>query len=136
IYPDTAGNNSNTIPLVERLLDKLPELPRSKDRGQILVLDVVERRVVGKVPGGSAAFSPDGRWLATINDEGVVRVWEMPLGRRWGRGLAYAASLVFGSCLLLALLGKVRRQLWRRRAAERNARSEGDAVQPTASPVA
>jgi hypothetical protein len=80
------------------------------------VLDVVERRVVGKAPGRSAAFSPDGRWLATINDEGIIRVWEMPFGRPWGRGLAYAAGIVFGGWLMIALFGKVWRRLWRKRA--------------------
>jgi hypothetical protein len=125
--PDVATKTPTTIPVVEHVVRKLPELPPSKDRGRILVLDVMERRVVGKVPGRSAALSPDGRWLATINDEGIVRVWEMPFGRPWGRGLAYAAGLVFGSWILIVLLVKAWRW-WRRRPAEPDALSEGDAA--------
>jgi len=121
---DGYGKNPDSIRIVDELVEELPSLPVSRDRAQIMVLDAVERRVVGKVPGRSAAFSADGRWLATINSEGVVRVWEVPFGRPWGRGSAYAAALVFGAWLLIALIGKVRRRLWRRRGVEHDAPGE------------
>jgi len=113
---DAIAKSPNTIPIVERIIDRLPKLPEPTERRRVLVLDPVDRCIVGTLPGRSAAFSADGRWLATINSEGVVRVWEVPFGRPWGRGLAYAAALVFGSWLLIALSGKIWRRLWRRKA--------------------
>jgi hypothetical protein len=110
------AKKSKSLPVIDELVEELPALRSSRDQRRILVLDLIERRVVGKVRGRYAAFSSDGHWLATIDGEGVVRVWEMPFGRPWGRGAAYAAGLVFGGWFVLALLGKLRRRLWRRRA--------------------
>src|SRR5262249_49150516 len=71
-----------------------------RERQQILVWDVVERRELARLPGSSAAFAGDGRWLATLDEAGVVRVWEVPVRRPWARILAYAAACALGCCVL------------------------------------
>lgn len=60
-------------------------------REQIILWDVSERREVGRLPGKSAAFSRNGHWLASIDADGVLRVWDLPLRRPWERILGFAA---------------------------------------------
>lgn len=89
--------------LSERLFDRRAAYqPR-----EILVLDVIERRTLGRIPGASGMVSGNGRWLATLDADGLVRVWELPVGRPWVRGFAYAAAVLVG----VWVLGR----LWRRR---------------------
>ena len=50
------------------------------DRGWVLVIDAVRRRLaerhhVGVPAQVSVSVSPDGKWLATGDDEGAVRLW-------------------------------------------------------------
>jgi WD40 repeat protein len=99
--------------VVDRLTDKLPDGPDA-DRSRVAVLDVIDRRVSRPVPGREAALSADGRWLATLDADGVVRVWPVPLGRPWVRGFVYAAAVVLGGWGLWRLVGRVRRRLWPR----------------------
>jgi hypothetical protein len=110
----TAGKPSS--PLTDKfagwLARRLPDSDSRRDRSRKIVLDVIDRRVVGDVPGVSAVVSENDRYLASIDADGVVRVWELPLRRPWPRGFAYSAILVFGSWLVLAMLGKLRRRIW------------------------
>jgi WD40 repeat protein len=66
-------------------------------------LDGIDRREIASVPGHSAVFSPNGRWLATIDGDGIVRVWELPLRRPWQRIFGYAAIATL-ACALAFLL--------------------------------
>jgi WD40 repeat protein len=52
--------------------------PPPKEPRHAILLDVAARREVGRYLGGSPRMSRDGRWLATVDDDGVVRVWETP----------------------------------------------------------
>jgi hypothetical protein len=78
------------------------------ERQQVLVWDVVERRELASLPGSSAALSRDGRWLATLDEAGVVRVWEVPVRRPWARILGYTAACALGCWLPAVLLGRLR----------------------------
>jgi len=81
--------------VIQEFADDLDGNPSS--HWQVLLLDIAERRVVAHLPGRSAKWSRDGRWLATIDDAGVLRVWEMPLGERpWRRPIRYAALVALG----------------------------------------
>ena len=66
--------------------------PPSSEGHRIYLLDVSNRRVVGKLPGASASFSPNGRWLSTLDDEGVIRIWQLPLRAPWMSILAAATA--------------------------------------------
>jgi hypothetical protein len=81
------------------------------DRKQVVVWDVLARREVAHVPGRAAAPSADGRWLATIDASGMVRVWEVPPQRPWGRVLGYAAVAALACALALAAAGRLARTL-------------------------
>jgi hypothetical protein len=85
-----------------------------EDRHQIHLLDILERRELARLPGWLARLSGDGGWLATIDEAGVVRVWELPLGRPWGSILAYAAAATLACWLLIVVLNRLRRRSPRR----------------------
>jgi WD40 repeat protein len=94
-----------------RVLDWLPVTlfaRSSAERQQILIWDIVERRELARLTGRSAALSGDGRWLATLDEAGVVRVWEIPMRRPWARILEYAAACSMGCWALATLLGRLR----------------------------
>jgi len=117
-HPEKGPQTPSPFPFLDRMAERLPDFDSDKDRSRVLVVDVIERREVGKVRGQSAAFSEDGRWLATLDAEGVIRVWKMPFGRPWGRGALYAAPLVYGSWTMLKLIGRLRRRIGRKRTDE------------------
>ena len=77
---------------------------------QLLVLDAIDRRVVGRVPGETGTVSPNSQWLATLDADGVVRVWDLPLGRPWLRGFAYAAAVFAGGWVVFGLPRRLRRR--------------------------
>jgi hypothetical protein len=81
-----------------------------KDHQQVIVLDAVERRTLCQVPGITGSVSPNGHWLATLDADGVVRVWELPLGRPWVRGFAYAAAVFLGGWVVFGLPRRLRRR--------------------------
>jgi len=90
---------------------RLPDGPSSQERQRILVIDAIDQRELGHVPGLSAAISDNGRWIATIDAHGVVRVWELPLRRPWLKSCRNAALFVYGGWVVLILLGKLRRRI-------------------------
>ena len=47
-------------------------------RPRVVLWDVAVRREVCILPGSSAVLSAEGRWVATIDNEGMVRMWEIP----------------------------------------------------------
>jgi hypothetical protein len=116
-FNDPDSKSDRSFPLldrvVDRLTDKLPDRPAT-DRSRVVVLDGIDRRVSRPVPGREAALSANGRWLATLDADGVVRVWPVSLGRPWVRGLVYAAAVVLGGWGVGRLVGRVRRRLWPR----------------------
>ena len=93
--------------LVRRYLDWL-SVSSNTERQQILVWDVAKRSELARLPGNSAAFSSDGRWLATLDGSGVVRAWELPVQRPWARILGYAAACALGCWVMAVLLGRLR----------------------------
>ncbi len=84
--------------LVDRIARRIPNRP-NQDEATFVVLDLPRRRVLGKIPGRSAAISREGGFIATLDAEGLVRVWELPLRRPWARGYLYAFAFVFGAWL-------------------------------------
>jgi hypothetical protein len=80
---------------------------------RVLVLDVVRRRELARLPGRSAAFSRDGRWLATLDGAGGVRVWAVPLRPAWARILGYAGAEALVCWVALVLLGRLGRHAGR-----------------------
>src|SRR5205085_1430966 len=58
--------------------------------GFLIVADAATGAVVQRFPGArdgvyQAAFSPDGRWLATVSDSGPVHVWDTATGDEYRR---------------------------------------------------
>src|SRR5262249_59534920 len=51
--------------------------PSTPEDRQVLLWDVAERREEGRLPGSSPRMARNGRWLSTIDEAGVVRVWEV-----------------------------------------------------------
>lgn len=111
VDPDAVPPGGSGVKFLDRagewISERLSNDRRWEDRHQQLVLDVVDRRTLGRVPGVTGTVSPNGQWLATLDADGVVRVWDLPLGRPWVRGFAYAAAVFVG--------GWVVGRLWRRR---------------------
>jgi len=87
------------------------EVPPSVTRQNVLLLDVKKQQVVAQLPGCSAKFSLDGRWLATIDENGNLRVWDLPLRKPWAPifGIAALGTLATSSGMLAF------RNLFRRR---------------------
>jgi WD40 repeat protein len=63
----------------------------ARDQSHVLLIHGFDQREVAYLPGRTATFSASGHWLATIDFDGVVRVWELPLRRPWLRIFGYAA---------------------------------------------
>lgn len=85
---------------------------RTPEPMQVILWDVIERREVTRLTGRSAGFSADGRWLATIDRDGVVGVWAVPVQRPWLRILGYTAGAALGCWAALAGLAVVVRRWW------------------------
>ncbi len=90
------ASSSRTVRYMERIGDRLPSLLDASPRMQIAVLDLTSHQLNGIVPGEAAAISREGKFIATLGDDGLVRVWELPLSRPWARGYLYAVAFVFG----------------------------------------
>ena len=113
-FPDLVQSTSKSTYLTDKIADwvsdRIPNSRSSSERDdKVMVLDAVERREASHVPGLSAAISDNDRWLATLDADGVVRVWELPLRRPWGRGMLYAAAIMMGGWFVLTAVGRLRR---------------------------
>lgn len=104
-----------SLPFIDWLLDQIAP-NRDAARWRVFLFDVVERRKTEELPGGSALFSANGRWLAT-DDEEAIRVWEIPLRRPWLRILLYALLATLATWGFLHLLRHLARQVFHRRQA-------------------
>jgi hypothetical protein len=109
--PDAAA----TTRLEEWIADRFPQ-PSANTGTRILVVDTERRKPAARLPGESAVFSHNGRWLATLDAAGVLRVYELPLQKPWARILGYTALTTLG----FWLVGFVRRFLRSRREAGEN----------------
>jgi WD40 repeat protein len=105
--PPTSGSEH---PAVRWMVNHLSDDAPRRTQGRIAVLDAIDRHVIGHAPGLSAAVSTNDRWLATLDADGVVRVWELPLRRPWGRAVPYAAAVVLGVWGLVRLFARLRRR--------------------------
>jgi hypothetical protein len=93
--------------LEEWIAERLPDRS-AESRTRILVVDTDRQRPVAKLPGESAVFSHNGRWLATLDGGGVLRVYELPLRKPWLRILSYTALTVCVFSFLGFLRGRLR----------------------------
>jgi hypothetical protein len=109
--PDTGVGRSPAVRIGDRLARAVGDEPPDWRR-QILLWDVIERCELARLPGRSAAFSRDGSWLATIDDRGILRVWEVPPRRPWGHILGYAAVASLGCLALLLVIARMGRRVW------------------------
>lgn len=82
---------------------------------QVVVLDTAERREALRVPGKNPALSSNGRWLATVDEEGVIRVWEVPARLPWSHMLGLAVVLGAGTAVGIVLTLRLVRWIWRKR---------------------
>jgi WD40 repeat protein len=96
--------------VADRLAISLSAQPTPEHK-QIILWDVVERREMARLPGRSAAFSQNGRWLAAIDSAGVVRVWEVPTARPWARIVGYAGVATLGCLAGLLFLNQLLRRM-------------------------
>lgn len=65
----------------------------AREEHVILLWDIMDRREVARFRGSSPQASRNGRWLGTIEKDGLVRVWELSIRRPWNRVLGYAAAV-------------------------------------------
>jgi WD40 repeat protein len=74
---------------------------REQETYSTLLYNVHERREIARLPGWHARFSPNGRWLATADKTGRVRIWELPLRRPWLYIVGFASLAAVGCALTL-----------------------------------
>ena len=79
------------------------------------MFDTAERREVLRVPGQRPALSGNGRWLATIDAAGVIRVWEVPARPPWSHMLGLAVALAVMSAVAVVAAVRFGRWCWQRR---------------------
>jgi len=75
----------------------------------------MDRKETIRVQAQSAQFSRDGRLLVTMDDKGIVSVYDLPLRKPWARifGFAAIATLATGG----GMIGLRRLLRWRSRKA-------------------
>jgi WD40 repeat protein/serine/threonine protein kinase len=98
------GKRLNSISGLENVLDGIAVSPD----GQLIALcqkvklsvrradDLQEVWSVAALPQRCATFSPDGKWIATGEQDGAVRLWEVASGGRVQRSLRSHAGSVSG----------------------------------------
>jgi hypothetical protein len=83
-----------------------------EDRTRVVLWNLDERKLEARLPGGSFAFSPSGMWLATVDKEGVIRTYPVPLQKPWSRILVWSGSAAAAGMALVALLAHLIRTVW------------------------
>jgi hypothetical protein len=84
-----------------------PLLPYSEaDEGEhrFLIVDTQKREIVGCDSACSGTFSPNNRYLATIDIDGYVKVWDFPLRRPWRAAIPMAVIAMLASWALISIL--------------------------------
>jgi hypothetical protein len=110
-HPDYGRGRDLAGRVADRLARTLAAGP-PPDRMRVVVWDTTERREVARVPGRAAALSADGRWVATVDGAGVIRVWEVPPGLPWARILGYAGAAAVGTAAGLIFGRRRVRRYW------------------------
>jgi hypothetical protein len=99
-----------------RVVDRLSKLISGAppaDRKRAVVWDVRDRREVCSMTGRSAALSANGRWLATIDKDGIVRVLDVTTGSPWRKILTFASAGSMVSVVLCIAMLRLTVRLWR-----------------------
>jgi WD40 repeat protein len=84
-----------------------------EDRTRVVLWDLDRRNLEARLPGVSFAFSPSGKWLATVDKEGIIRTYPVPLQIPWSRILVWTGSTAAAGTILLVLLTHLIRAVWR-----------------------
>lgn len=77
------------------------------EHNQVVIWDVDEERERTRVPGQSAVLSRNGQWLASMDTQGVVRVWRLPARPPWGRIVGYSMGVAFFGTLIPLLFARL-----------------------------
>ena len=105
---DRTGASTQTIKYLDDAEDWMSRMVISRIDtrlpARLVVLDMLTRRESGHVPGYTGAISDNGEWLATIDEEGTIRVWRMPLAKPWTRSFGYALAIVLGACSMFRFI--------------------------------
>jgi WD40 repeat protein len=100
------------------LVDRCGLRSEPADRWEFNLLESATGKVRSRLLVGAtyygyrrAAFSDDGRFLAVISDDDIVRIWDLPIRKPWGLILAVAAMPPAAIGLLIITIRRIRR--WR-----------------------
>ncbi len=83
-----------------------------EDRNRVVLCNLDERRIVARLPGSSFAFAPCGKWLAMVDNEGVIRIWAIPLRLPWARILGWTVFAATVCTALLVFLANLFQKVW------------------------
>jgi hypothetical protein len=86
----------------------------SESEDRIILLDSRTQRMIIDVPGHSSESSSNGRWFATIDNDSVIRIWELPLRKPWRLILLFAAVAMLACEAVYRFMRRLaRRAHWR-----------------------
>lgn len=109
-YDPTRGRGSGWAKDVFQLLTG----KSAPEPDQVVVFDTAEKREVMRVPGQRPVLSSNGRWLATIDKEGIIRVWQVPAEKPWTPVLGPAAAFAVLTAGAVVLSIRAARWCWKK----------------------
>jgi hypothetical protein len=113
------GDEANILDHWPWLLERLKSLGLGPRKLDVIVLDTATGHVQGRLPGAPlfggrfeprVAFSDDGRQLAVVGEDNIVRIWDLPIRRPWGLIVSLAAIPLAAIALLLVAARTFRRR--------------------------
>lgn len=95
----------------DQILDTItPYRTRGPEPQEILLVDLESRKFV-PLAGASGRYSSNGEWLATVDEQGVIRIWQIPLRRPWFHIFLYALMATLTIWSFLHLVRRLARYL-------------------------